>query len=75
MRTDFLNTKCDISCDYYDLKSDHAVFWRFEDRKNRSLRRIRRRGVRVLYRTVRPREDMEQTEHAGAQVIFERFVP
>ena len=65
-----MNTKCDISCEYYDLKSDHAVFWRFEDRKNRSLRRIRRRGVRVLYWTVRPREDMEQTEHAGAQAVF-----
>ena len=49
------------------MKSDHAVFWRFEDRKNRSLRR---RGVRVLYRTVRPREDMDQTERAGAQVIL-----
>ncbi|MDD5808851.1 MAG: hypothetical protein PUC93_07230 [Oscillospiraceae bacterium] len=66
-RTDFLNTECDISCEYYDLKSDHAVFRRFEERNNRSLRR---RGVRMLYRTARAREDVDQNERAGAQVIL-----
>ena len=52
------------------------VSFRFEDRKTRSLRRVRLlKSADIFYWTIRSHADMETAEAEGAQVIFEGFIP